>query len=373
MNEFNESTAEVQQDLKCINCGAVLKFKPGTTSISCEYCGVENPIEAKTNITIEELDYVDYINNKLQDAEKQEITIVKCTACGASTTLKPNVTSDQCPFCGTSLVLTSGSTCSVLKPKSLLPFKITQSQAIESFRKWIKKLWWAPNKLKKYIHSIERLVGMYIPYWTYDSDTTSKYTGARGTYYYVTETYTTTENGKPVTRSRQVRKTHWTPTSGTVTHFFDDVLIPASNSLPKKYLYQLEPWDLPNLIPFDEKYLSGFKTESYQVGLKEGFDEAKGIMDVTIRSLIRRDIGGDEQQIYTVNTTYKGVTFKHLLLPLWISAYQYRNKVYRFLVNARTGEVKGERPYSAWKIIFAVVIGLAIIGGIIYLINKYGN
>lgn len=373
MNDFNEKHEETNQELKCHKCGAILKFKAGTSALVCEYCQATNEIEIQQDAIIEEIDYLSFINNQLKTEEKQDVSLVKCTSCGASTTLKPNVTSDQCPFCGTSLVISSGTTSSQIKPKSLLPFKINQNEAIDLFKKWVKKLWFAPNKLKKYIHSIEKLVGMYIPYWTYDSSTFSKYTGERGTYYYVTETYTTTENGRTVTKTRQVRKIRWTHVSGSVNHFFDDVLVPASNTLPKKYVTKLEPWDTQNLIPYDDRYLSGYKAESYQVTLEQGFDEAKGIMDITIRNLIRRDIGGDEQRIHSVNTSYSNITFKHVLFPLWISAYQFRNKIYRFLVNARTGEVQGERPYSAWKIIFTIIAALAVIGVGIYLYYRYAN
>jgi LSD1 subclass zinc finger protein len=373
MNDFTEKIEDTNQELKCHQCGALLKFKAGTTSLVCEYCNATNEIKIQEGVVIEEIDYMDFINNKLKTEEKVDVATVKCTSCGASTTMKPNVTSDQCPFCGTSLVITSGSTSSQLKPKSLLPFKIDQKQAMELFAKWVKKLWFAPNKLKKFIHSIDKLVGMYIPYWTYDSDTYSNYTGERGTYYYETESYTTTENGHTVTRTRQVRKIRWTYTSGSVSHWFDDVLVPASNTLPKKYVNRLEPWDTPNLVPFDERFLSGYKAESYQVDLKQGFEEAKVIMDSTIRELIRRDIGGDEQRIHTVDTKYSRITFKHVLFPLWISAYQFHNKIYRFLVNARTGEVQGERPYSFWKIFFFVLFILAIIGGLIFLYYQYGQ
>jgi LSD1 subclass zinc finger protein len=373
MSDFTEVVQDTNQELKCHQCGAVLKYKPGTTSLSCEYCGAQNEIKVQEAAKIEEIDYVDFINNKFKAEDKQDVSTVKCTSCGASTTLKPNVTSDQCPFCGTSLVISNGTTSSQLRPKSLLPFKIEQKQAMELFKTWVKKLWFAPNKLKKFIHSIEKLVGMYIPYWTYDSDTTSHYTGERGTHYYVTETYTTTENGQTVTKTRQVQKTRWTPVSGTVTHWFDDVLVPASNTLPKEYVVKLEPWDTENLVPFDDKFLSGFKAESYQVDLVQGFEEAKEIMADTIDTLIRQDIGGDEQRVHHVDTKYDDITFKHVLFPLYISAYQFRNKVYRFLVNARTGEVQGERPYSFWKIFFFVLTILIVIAGLVFLYYKYGK
>ncbi|MBU0489211.1 MAG: hypothetical protein KKA07_10045 [Bacteroidetes bacterium] len=369
--EFNQEEAETQQT-KCTDCGGLLNFKPGTKHLKCVYCGAENLIEGSEEV-IEEIDYEQFINEKYALEEKQEITTVKCNSCGASTTLKPNIAADSCPFCDTPLVLSSGSTSTQLKPKGVLPFKIDQNTAVAAFKRWVRKLWFAPSKLKQYANNFEKLAGIYIPYWTFDSNTTTPYSGMRGTYYYVTESYTTTENGRSVTKTRQVRKIRWTPCSGTVYNTFDDVLVLASNSLPRKYTERLEPWDLPNLEPFNENYLSGFKSETYQVDLPTGFGMAKEIMKKTITATIKRDIGGDEQRILSMSPDFRDVTFKHILLPIWVSAYRFKEKVYRFMVNARTGEVQGERPWSWIKITLTVLAGLIIIGGIIYLIHEYNK
>lgn len=371
--EFAEKTTEVSNKLDCKDCGALLKYAPGTQHLKCEYCGAMNEIETKPETTVvEEIDFESFIAEQAGKAEMLQVNTVKCDNCGASTTLKPNVTSDNCPFCASSLVVSKGSTNSVIKPKYLLPFSIDQKKAMECFRGWIKGLWFAPNDLKLYAQNNERLNGLYIPYWTYDSETSTYYTGERGDYYYETESYETTVNGKTVTQTRQVRRTAWTYVSGNVYRNFDDVLVLASHSLPEKYSSELEPWDLENLAGFDEKYLSGFRTESYQVDVKTGFDKAKHEMDNTIRSLIYKHIGGDEQRILSVDTSYSNITFKHILLPVWLSAYRYNEKVYRFMINGRTGEVQGERPYSWIKITLAVLAAVAVcVGG--YFIYKYSK
>ena len=268
--------------------------------------------------------------------------------------------SGTCPFCGASLVITAQ--CKrLIKPKSLLPFGVEQRQALDSFQKWIRSLWFAPGGIKTYAQNEGKLTGVYVPFWTYDSRTISFYTGQRGDDYWETENYTTTENGRSVTKTRRVKHTRWTSVSGTVWENFDDVLVPGSDSLPAECLTKLEPWDLERLVPFADEYLSGFRAESYRVSLDEGFTKAKAIMDVAIRASIARDIGGDHQQIHSVRTQYDGVTFKHILLPVWLSAYRFKDKVYRFLVNARTGEVQGERPWSAWKITGTVLAILLVI------------
>lgn len=351
----------------CTSCGADLKYKPGTQHLNCEYCGAENEIP-QIEADIEELDFKEFLGKKSESAETITESFVKCESCGASSTLEPNITSAMCPYCATPLVVENAQDEKIIQPKSLLPFKLNKNDAKGEFKKWIKKLWFAPNDLQKAALNFDQFKGIYIPYWTFDTDTNTKYIGQRGEHYYVTESYTTTENGKSVTKTRQVQKTRWYSASGSVHKFFDDILTVASKSLPQKYIYKLEPWDLENLVPFEKSYLSGFLTEKYQVELGEGFEIAKGIADPEIRSLVRRDIGGDEQRIISMNTAYNDITFKHLLLPVFVSAYKFKDKLYQFLVNGRTGEVQGQRPYSWIKITLTVVAALAIIGVAAYFI-----
>ncbi|MFL5763789.1 MAG: zinc finger domain-containing protein [Bacteroidia bacterium] len=368
-----EKIQEVSNQLDCRECGALLKYAPGTTNLKCEYCGAANEIkEAVTETVVEEIDFERFLNENSAGVEKQEIVTVKCGNCGASSTLKPNITSDACPFCATPLVVTGGTTNSIVKPKYLLPFKIDQKAAFQEFKKWVSSLWFAPNDLKQYVDNADKLNGMYIPYWTYDSNTVSAYTGQRGDNYQTTETYTTVENGKTVSRTRTVTKIRWSYTSGTVYNTFDDVLVLASNSLPEKYTNALEPWDMENLTDYSDKFLSGFRTESYQVDVKTGFEKSKLIMNEGIRTSICRNIGGDHQRITSVSTQYNDITFKHILLPVWLSAYKYSEKVYRFMINGRTGEVQGERPYSTMKIVLAV-LGVIALGVGIYFAVRYYN
>ncbi len=346
--------------IACRQCGAKMVYDPAAGVLQCAHCGATAAI-ASDAAPAEELDYRAHLNAAAAGNETVEAATVRCSGCGAVVTLAEQVTADLCPFCGTAIASAHEQTRR-LRPRSLLPFAVSRQVAVKAFADWVAARWFAPNAFKAFARG-ERggLSGVYVPYWTYDASTASSYTGQRGDDYYTTEHYTTTVNGKRVTRTRQVRHTRWTHVSGTVALAFDDVLVLASTSLPKTHAVRLEPWDLQNLVPFDPQFLAGFRAESYGVGLEAGFEEARVIMDERIRQAINRDIGGDHQRIDEVSTRYDAVRFKHLLLPVWISACRFRNKVYRFLVNARTGEVQGERPWSAWKIAGAVLAGLAVV------------
>ena len=356
---------------KCAGCGAKLTYAVGTESLKCGHCDHQNPI-IRGEEDIQELDFLAYLEGAENEEMTEEKMVIKCTNCGAESAGESGATSHACPFCDTNIVTVAASV-RLIKPRSLLPFHVPKKEAKKSYKSWLKSLWFAPNALKERAKLEVSINGIYVPHWTYDADTISFYTGARGIYYYVSVTRTRTDSeGRTSTYTEQIRKTAWYPTSGTVVNDFDDVLVLASKSLPEKYAKELEPWDLENLIPYKDDYLSGFKSESYQLGLAEGFEEAKEIMDGSIRSSIRRHIGGDEQQIYSVKTQHNNIGFKHILLPVWLSAYRYNKKTYRFMINARTGEVQGERPWSWVKITFAVLAVLGLIVGGIFAVDYYG-
>lgn len=350
------------QEFPCKQCGAKQKFEPGMNALKCEYCGYRNHLSNTADQPKEEKDYATYFKELANQKPKEEVKDIKCTSCAATTSCESHIESFECPYCGTHLV-NQGSQHELIKPEYLLPFKIKREQGNQKYKTWLQKLWFAPNDLKKYATQAEKLNGLYIPFWTYDTLVDTKYTGQRGEDYYVTENYTTTENGKSVTKTRQVRKTRWYSAYGNVKNDFDDILVAASQSLPKKHLDELEPWDLEKLTKYSPEYLSGFVTESYTIDLAKGFDEAKEKVQGDIDTTIRRHIGGDRQRILSKTSTYNDITFKHILLPVWISAYKYKEKLYRFLVNGRTGEVQGERPWSWIKITLAALTGLAVIGG----------
>ncbi len=338
-----------------------MTFAPGVSVLKCGYCGAETEIPVEV-ATIEELDFRAHVADLAAHAETVDRIVSKCNTCGAEVEFPENVTSHACPFCASSVVAT-GRSVKLIRPRSLLPFGFDDKRARGLYGAWIGKLWFAPSDIKKMSRVESRLSGVYLPFWTYDCDVTTDYRGQRGEHYWDTEWYTATDaQGKSVRRSRQVRKTRWYPARGRVFNKFDDVLVVATGSLDHGMLEKLEPWDMHGLVPYEDAFLAGFRSESYAIDLGSGFVRAQELMDSTIRATIRGDIGGDEQQISWMQPHYNNITFKHVLLPVWILAYRYGSKSYQVVINARTGEVIGTRPYSAWKIATLVVCILLAVG-----------
>jgi predicted RNA-binding Zn-ribbon protein involved in translation (DUF1610 family) len=359
----------------CPGCGAKLDFDPGQRALNCPYCGYAEQIDPSAE-AVRERDWEEYWKN----ADSRGATIegrsseVQCKACAAVVLLEDKVVTDKCPYCGNDLENKPVSAESMILPEGILPFKVDLKRAKNAFRQWVAERWFAPSDLR-HLADLGQLNGIYVPFWTFDSMTYSHYTGQRGDNYQEMETYVDHETSsvpdgrgnmvmqtRPVTKTRMVTRIRWTPASGEVDHFFDDVLVCASKSIPSDLLAELGPWDLQNCEPFQPQFLAGFQTERYTVDLKPGFEVARSIMDGEIRSLCCADIGGDHQQLHSVQTQHAAITFKHVLQPVWLAPYRYRDKLYRIAVNARTGELVGTRPYSFWKIGLTILFVLAIIG-----------
>ena len=357
----------------CSQCGAFLTFKPGSNVMVCSFCGHENRIDSVEQPgALRELNYQAWLGKLADRREVEETRTVKCDACAAEFSFEGKEFSGSCPFCGSATVTDTGVNQHI-KPSGVLPFGIDRRDAEAAFDRWLSGLWFAPSDLKRRTDKRERLVGMYLPYWTYDSATHSYYRGQRGDQY-TTMQWVTVSDGKGNTRQVQqpVVRIRWSMATGQVARTFDDVLVPAAEALPQAMVDRLEPWDLQELQFYRQEYLAGFRAQSYGIDLSAGFDRAKVKMAAVIRQDVARDIGGDVQRIEHVDTRHDDVTFKHVLLPAWLAAYRYRGKPYRFVVNARTGQVQGERPWSWIKVTAAIILGLLLLAIVFALLDDGG-
>jgi DNA-directed RNA polymerase subunit RPC12/RpoP len=341
----------------CPGCGAPLKYSPLTETLRCEFCQREVPIEG-SDAPIVEHDLHSALMT-LDHAPNQEITKeITCPKCGSGFTLDPYAISANCPYCGTPAIT---EFVNDIKPESILPFRIQHKEAQKTFAGWIGSLWFAPNALKHLVDTDRSLTGYYIPYWTYDAQTSTDYNGQRGDIYYVTVSRRMMVNGREQVVEVQEPRIRWTPVAGRVRRFFDDVIIRASQSPSRQILDALEPWNTAELVPFDTRYLSGFDAEEYTVGLDNGFEMARVKMAGVIRTDIHRDIGGDQQQIGSMQTHYHSASYKNALFPVWMTHFEYKGKEYYYAINGQSGRITGERPYSYTKIVLLAGTILALL------------
>lgn len=338
--------------MNCPNCGKPLVFSPDKNQLHCEQCDNTQRVDAEVASDKKPLDFPNTSN-----AIKSKV--VHCTACGADSAFTGNI-SKNCSYCASPIVDTK--TIGVLRPDSIIPFSLNKEFAQQNIKKWLSRLWFAPNSLKHFANStgMNDIKGCYIPFWRFDTQTKTYYEGERGEYYY--EQVTQVVNGKTI-NSRQ-RQTKWTRVSGNLNNSFKNVLELAQESIPEHLVDDLEPWYYQKNKKFEEKYLLGFETLLVNKDVKTSWQSAKSRVEEEVADLAKKDIGGDEQRLHYVEVKHSNEKYDQISLPLWIAAYKFNNRSFRVCVNGQTGKIDGERPYSVIKIILfilaIIVVGLTV-------------
>jgi len=348
--------------------------------VTCEFCGYSKKIEeqqisaqavspeadARNQIppVIQEHDLLSFL--KQTESQKKrgyglQVKQIKCKNCGAELNIEPHIKATQCTFCGSSTIIEQSiSDSSILTPESVLPFMVDRNTALSIYKKWLSKGWFHPGDLQKRATQAN-LNGIYIPFWTFDAHVYSNWQAEAGHYYYTDETYYVTSGGRRERRTRRVRKVRWQWVSGQHSAFYDDVLVPASTSVPISMVEKIYPFDTKKLVPYDPRYLSGWGAENYRIELQEGWKMGSEKIYSMERQACAREIRGDTYRNLVVKSTYSGVTFKLTLIPIWISSYIYRGKTFQFLVNGETAKIYGKKPISVLKVILTIFIALLAI------------
>jgi DNA-directed RNA polymerase subunit RPC12/RpoP len=346
-----------QHQYACPSCGAALEFAPGTEGMVCPYC------QARLDVVVPPAgspkhDYQAYASAPHTALTDLPPFSLVCRNCGSAQQV--TAIAGRCPSCRSPLIVSDDLGGQLKSPDGVVPFIVDKDEAAECFRKWTTSRWFAPSALKK-VGRTESMSGKYLPHWGFDDRTTTDYTGQRGDHYYTTETYTTQENGQTVTNTRQVQHTRWSRAEGRVSRDFVDVLATGVSDPDTELLEKLGPWSTAAATGYRSEYLAGFDSPRYDIDADAGFASARQDMAAVIQDDCRADIGGDEQRVDELRTYDQDVLFRLLLLPLWIATYITGGRTFHVFVNANTGEVIGERPYSAVKIVAAVVAALAAV------------
>lgn len=359
---------QVSQGFTCPGCGAQLAWDPASNAMSCAHCGQKQAV-AVAQVAIRSIP----LEEGMRVAQRgfgTPVQTIGCKDCGATVNVGAGERTTKCAFCGSQQVMGQTTDGNAIRPESLLPFGVTKQVANERFAAWLKSRWFRPNDLAK-MGKVEEMGGVYVPYWSFDSAVRSQWSAERGWYYYETETYEETDdNGNRQTRTRQVQRTRWEPASGWRDDFYNDVLICAGKGLPEALAAKFVSFDVQKLVPYQPHFLAGWKAESYALDLMPGWQKGEQIITASQAQRCAKDIGGDTHQGLSVSNHFQQTAFKHVLLPVWIAAYRYKGKVYRFLVNGQTGEIVGDAPLSIPKIAALVLFILAIIATVVVVVRS---
>ena len=367
------SEATAQKKFSCPACGGEAQWNPAKQALVCPFCGQTSPAQVELSPSGEQVivehDLVAALRGIPDDQrgwQAQKVS-VRCQSCQAISVFDPERVGQRCDFCGSSALVPYAEIKEAFRPESLLPMRVSETQVRESIRHWYGNRWFAPNRLKRAALT-DTVKGLYIPYWTFDARVHADWTAESGYYYYETESY---QDADGKTQTRQVQKIRWQPSAGSLDHFFDDELVPASRGVQPEMLRKVEPFPTTReLVPYQPGFLSGWVVERYQIDLVAAARAARERMEAQTTSLCAAQVPGDTHRNLQVETDYSGQTFKHILAPIWLLTYHYGARNFQVVINGYTGAIAGRYPKSWVKIALAVLGALAALGALLLFTHR---
>lgn len=329
--------------------------------VPCEACGT--PVEATDRFC----PACAAPNPAVQLSETVEVVRkqkhFRCEGCGSEVATDPDHRSYVCPFCDSTYVVEfSREETGRQKPEFVIGFAVTLDQAREKFQQWLgSNSWFRPGDLKN-ATVVDKMKGIYLPFWGFSMLAESTWSARIGEYWYRTETYTTTENGKTVTKTRQVRETEWWNLSGNHHRYHAGYMVSGSKGLSQREADRVKPFQLPALKRYEPYYLAGWLSEEYTVRREAALERSKQEFYERERQEIESFMPGDTHRDLHASTTFSHINSDLCLLPIYLLSYRYKEKLFRFMVNGQTGKVAGDKPLSWLKItMFSASVLLALL------------
>ena len=337
---------------KCPACGANMVYDSVRGKLYCEHCDTVVEVRARTS---EEQDFERLLSRT--DEWGAETHVFRCENCGAQEVLADGEIAKKCPFCGTTNIVRTDELPG-LRPNGVVPFSIAKDDAIRRVRRWARKKLFAPRRFRKEADP-ENVNGMYMPAFSFDTSADAWYSGVLGKYHYRTKRV----NGRTV----QERYLVTFPIRGNYSMFFDDILIQASDKIGQKSLNALQPFDTNESKEYRKEYLSGYTAGQYSKDGLACWEEAKGVIHGRLRSAILAGYHYDTVVSFNLDFHCRNTTYKYLLLPVYVGHCSWKKKLYHFFVSGHNGKVTGKAPVSPLKVGIAVLLGAAVVAGLVFL------
>jgi len=335
---------------RCRACGATLRFAPGDTALACGHCGTRIEIAPwgwVRGAALHEFPLAPVLQQGPPPEAMEEVQVIDCPGCGAEMTFDAQLKATDCPFCTTPLVRAPHAERH-LAPQGVVPFAVTEARAQALMEDWLRGMVYKPPHLLRYARRERRMQGVYLPFFTFDARSETEYRGPGKSF--------PPPSGEKHSDPVEVEG----PTvAGRLPLFLDDMLVPATESLPRVFLEGTAAWNLAGLQPFRTEILAGFRANLADRSIADGYHEARSLMRARVDSALRRAIGGQVQTFSYRHTVFADETFKQILLPVWIAAYRYQGRVYRVVVNGQTGEVRGDRPFPPQRQSHTLIVAAA--------------
>jgi LSD1 subclass zinc finger protein len=263
-----------------------------------------------------------------------------CTTCGASLTYDARAEGLRCSFCGSVTLVRQAAATGRIRARSYMPFEVEREAAQRAFERWIGSGFFRPFGIREKA----RLVSMnpvYVPFWSFH--------GRAHTYW-----------AADSSRTPPFARAEWCPVSGEREGEVPNVLVPASGSISEAELGSIAPYDLARMVPYRREDLAAYAVEDFGRSRRESRDRARRAMVEAEREACAALVPGRSRNVH-VSPLFFDLRSDPVLLPIWINAFRYEEKTYRFLVNGQTGKVAGDAPFSLARVAIAAAVAIIIL------------
>ncbi len=366
------TTLYAPETFTCPQCGASTRFDIAAGGVTCEHCGYTAPVQAQQVGRLAQ--EFEFTLETLSQAEhgwgvaRRELT---CDNCGASLTIAEGAISISCPFCASNKVNVRTASSEQLRPRFLVPFKIQPEAVRQRAVAWLGKGWFHPAELAS-ASGVERFNGIYLPFWTFGAAITAAWKAQVGherrqAYY---------DSGTKSWKTRTVIDWRWE--DGQVTIKIDDLVVQGSSRISRILLERLQPFNLNDLVAYAPDYLAGWQAQAYDVTLTQAWEQGKASMREKAKIACYADIHSLHVRNFSMTADFGEEVWRYILLPVYLTAYGFENKVYQVMANGQTGVVAGQKPVAWWKVWLAIAalllpgLGMGLVGLILLLAGGLG-
>ena len=350
----------------CPNCGAPTRFDVSDGGVACEHCGFVAEVQSQqvgrqakqTEFTLENLEQ----SRQGWGVDRRQL---HCDACGAELELAENAITATCPFCASNQVNLRQAPGTHMRPRFLVPFQIETADCQQRARDWLGRGWYHPKALASSA-AIQPFTGIFLPFWTFSAQVDATWRAEVG--HERTERYY--DSGSKSWRTR----THidWRWESGQVQANYRDLLVEGSSHTSQVLLNRIRPFGLDALVTYNPDYLAGWQAQVYDIPLETAWDQGKADMRERSKNQCRKSIHSSHVRNFSMAADFNEEAWRFILLPVYLTAYRYEERVFQILVNGQTGAIGGQKPVDWWKIwlVIAVMLLPGLAAGLVGLLSS---
>lgn len=362
--------------MKCIRCGAELRYDPGRQMLVCDHCEAEfdsasyvkereqeGTAEEYSKVlegeTVTSVLYTDSEGNAAEelrvsddggimtDVTDDSMNVIEyvCPNCGGTLYSVEEAANGFCSFCGSQMMLETRFS-RMRKPEGVIPFMQTKEDCKARFSNFIKKAVFAPKEFKDPA-SLEKFRGIYMPYHVFDTE----FNGI----------------GK-VMGEKQYRRGDYIVTdthicSARVDAYYKGLSYDAQAAFDDHISEHIAPFDIHRVEPFNENYLAGFYADRADVPAQVYRNNAKSFAYDQIRKKIESGFKGivfrqnEDKELLPIDITKEYNVF----FPVWFLSYRKKDRVAYAVVNGQTGKLYCDLPVDLTKFILSTLLMTVLI------------